>query len=89
MQPLPLGITPHKARAALHVPNGRVTTLAAGHSPSAMGASSCPPRSRACVLDQSYAAGRRPWRTRGSLIAASTRSRVQRSAIARGWHALR
>ena len=41
-------------RAAGHVPNSRVTTLAAGQSPSASRSSVSPPRRRACVRDQSY-----------------------------------
>ena len=55
--PAPLVISPAgcaaSARAALQVPNTRVTTLAAGHSPCARRASASPPRRRACVRDQS------------------------------------
>ena len=48
------------ARAALQVPNRRVTTLAAGHSPSARRATASPPRRRAWVRDQSYDDGSPP-----------------------------
>jgi hypothetical protein len=47
-----------------------------------------PPRRRACVRDQSYDVGTRPYRERHSCIAARTRSRVQRRSIAPGWQAL-
>jgi hypothetical protein len=43
------------ARAALQVPNRRVTTLAAGHSPSVRRASASPPPRLPCALDQDRA----------------------------------
>jgi hypothetical protein len=76
------------ARAALQVPNRRVTTLAAGHSPSARRASASPPRRPACVLDQSYDVGSRPYRASHERIVVVTRARDQRRSIAPGWHAL-
>jgi hypothetical protein len=76
------------ARAALHVPNRRVTTLAAGRSPSARRATASPPRRRAWVRDQSYEDGGVPYRERHSRIASRTRSRAHRCSIAPGWHAL-
>ncbi len=47
-------------RAAAQVPNRRLTTLAAGHSPSASRSRASRPRRRACVRDQSYDVGSRP-----------------------------
>jgi len=41
------------ARAAAQVPNRRLTTLAAGHSPPASRSSASPLRARACAREQS------------------------------------
>ena len=73
---------PRPPSAPPPTPETPVTTLAEGQSPAEIRSSAAPPRRCACVRDQSYDDGSRPYRTAQSRIASSTRSRVHRRSIA-------
>jgi hypothetical protein len=68
------------ARAALQVPNRRVTTLAAGHSPSARRATASPH-----VDARGYATSRRRWATSHSAIALNHRREHALGGPTAGW----
>jgi hypothetical protein len=75
------------ARAAFQLPQAKVTTLAEGQSPVLGRPSASPPRRRACVTDQSYDDGSRPYRVCQARMASTISNRVHRRAIAPGWQA--